>query len=403
MKKICILAIFAVACGMVSAQTSGTSFSGQNKEKNNYISTGMPILQVAPDAISSAMGDAGVASEPDANSAHWNVAKIVQAEGTGGITTTFTPWLRKLGVTDMNLFYLAGFYKINQRHAVGMSLTYFTLGDLQCTDWEGNDRGTFKPNEFALDASYALMVSDGLSIGASFRYLRSDLTNGMNISTDGSASGTTTKAANSFAADIGIYYNREIDAQNEFAVGGFISNLGAKLSYSDDDTQKEFLPTNLRLGARYSYRIDNFNKISVLFDINKLLVPTPPISDTSKNKYYANRTEYNRTSVMKGLFQSFYDAPGGFKEEMQELQLSVGAEYWYSDMFAVRLGYFYENKYKGGRQYFSVGAGIRYNVFGFDFSYLIPTTTISNNPLTNTVRIALSVDFGVKHGKRESK
>ena len=384
---------------MVQAQEKGpnagnTSITGQSKVKNNYISTGMPILLIAPDAISSALGDAGVASTPDANSAHWNNAKFVQSEAKGGITTTYTPWLRHLGVSDMNLLYLGGYYKINKRHAVGASVTYFSLGELQSTDEEGNDRGTFKPNEFALDATYSLLVADGLSIGASFRYIRSDISNGMDIGN------TTTKAANSFAADIGIYYNREIDQQNEFAVGGFISNLGAKLSYSDDDTQKEFLPTNLRLGARYTYHVDNYNKLNVLFDINKLLVPTPPLSDGSK--YYADRTEYNQTNVIKGAIQSFYDAPGGFKEEMQEIQLSLGAEYWYSDMFAARLGYFYENKYKGGRQYLSVGAGIRYNVFGFDFSYLIPTTTISNNPLTHTVRISLSVDFGVKHGVKKN-
>lgn len=397
MKKLNLFILLALVAGMVHGQTTGTgtALTGQSKVKNNYISTGMPILLIAPDAISSALGDAGVASTPDANSSHWNNAKFVQAEGKGGITTTYTPWLRHLGVSDMNLLYLGGYYRINNRHAVGASVTYFSLGELQSTDEEGNDRGTFKPNEFAIDATYSLLVSDGLSIGASFRYIRSDISNGMDIGN------TTTKAANSFAADIGIYYNREIDQQNEFAVGGFISNLGAKLSYSDDDTQKEFLPTNLRLGARYTYHIDNYNKLNVLFDINKLLVPTPPISDTSKNKYYANRTEYNQTNVMKGLIQSFYDAPGGFKEEMQEIQLSLGAEYWYSDMFAARLGYFYENKYKGGRQYLSVGAGIRYNVFGFDFSYLIPTTTISNNPLTHTVRISLSVDFGVKRGAKK--
>lgn len=399
MKKLNLFILLALVAGMVYGQNNSSTIvpplTGQ-QQKSNYISTGMPILLIAPDAISSALGDAGVASTPDANSAHWNNAKFVQAEPKGGITTTYTPWLRHLGVSDMNLLYLGGYYRINNRHAVAASVTYFSLGELQSTDDEGNDRGTFKPNEFALDATYSLLVTDGLSIGASFRYIRSDISNGMDIGN------STTKAANSFAADLGIYYNREIDQQNEFAVGGFISNLGAKLSYSDDDTQKEFLPTNLRLGARYTYHVDSYNKINVLFDINKLLVPTPPLNDSSQNKYYANRTEYNQTNVIKGAIQSFYDAPGGFKEEMQEIQLSLGAEYWYSDMFAARLGYFYENKYKGGRQYLSVGAGIRYNVFGFDFSYLIPTTTISNNPLTHTVRISLSVDFGVKHGVKKN-
>ena len=392
MKKGCIALLATLT--ILSSVCAQTPITGQNTTKrNNYISTGMPVLLIAPDAVSSALGDAGVASTPDAYSAHWNNAKFAQIEGKGGISTTYTPWMRHLGVNDMNLLYLGGYYKINKRHAVAASVTYFSLGSIQSTDDEGNDKGTYHPNELAADASYSLLVADGLSIGATARYIRSDLTNGMTLS-DGN---TTTKAANSIAADIGIYYQKSIDANNEFAVGGFISNLGAKLSYSDDDTEKEFLPANLRIGGRYTYNIDNYNKLNVLLDINKLLVPTPPSNDTSANRFYSNRTEYNRTGVIKGAFQSFYDAPGGFKEEMQEIQLSIGAEYWYSNMFAARLGYFYENKYKGGRQYLTVGAGIRYNIFGFDFSYLIPTTTISNSPLTHTVRISLSVDFGVKH------
>lgn len=396
MKKSFTLIVLLSLIGSICAQT--TPITGQStKNRNNYISTGMPVLLLAPDAVSSALGDAGVASTPDAYSAHWNNAKFAQIENVGGISTTYTPWMRHLGVNDMNLLYLGGYYKINQRHAVAASITYFSLGELQSTDDEGNDKGTYHPNEFAIDATYSLLVSDGLSIGATMRYIRSDLTNGMTLS-DGT---TTTKAANSIAADVGIYYHREIDANNEFAVGGFISNLGAKLSYSDDDTEKEFLPSNLRIGGRYTYNIDSYNKLNVLLDFNKLLVPTPPINDSSANKYYANRTEYNRTPVPKGWFQSFYDAPGGFKEELQEIQLSIGAEYWYSNMFAARIGYFYENKYKGGRQYLSVGAGVRYNIFGLDFSYLIPTSTISNNPLTHTVRISLSVDFGANRKKKD--
>lgn len=385
---------------MAQSPLTGQSDTYHGK-KNNYISTGMPVLLIAPDAVSSALGDAGVASEPDSYSSHWNCAKFAQSKNKGGISTTYTPWLRNLGVSDMNLLYLGGYYKIKERHALGASFTYFSLGEIQSTDGDGNDKGTFHPNELAADVSYALIVTDGLSIGATMRYIRSDLTNGMTIN-DGSGY-TNTKAANSIAADVGIYYEKEIDERQEFAVGGLFSNLGAKLSYSDDDTDNEFLPANLRIGGRYTNRIDNYNKISVLLDFNKLLVPTPPITDGNKtySKYYNDNAEYHNTGVIKGAFQSFYDAPGGFKEEMQEIQISVGAEYWYSEMFAARIGYFYENPHKGGRQYVSLGAGIRYNIFGFDLSYIIPTTKISNNPLTNTVRISLSVDFGKKDKKGE--
>ena len=379
---------------MVLSVKAQTPITGQNTQRSNWISTGMPVLLLAPDATASGLGDAGVASTPDAYSAHWNNAKFVQSDLNGSISTTYTPWMRHLGVNDMNLLYLGGFYKINNRHAVALSATYFSLGEIQRTDDEGNDCGTFHPNEFAIDASYSILVTDGLSLGATVRYIRSDLTNGMTLF-DGSGY-SSTKVANSIAADLGIYYQKEIDQQQEFAVGGFISNLGAKLRYSDDDTDNEFLPANLRLGARYTYNVDSYNKVNVLFDVNKLLVPTPITPGDSASKYYANRAEYHRTGVISGAIKSFYDAPLGFKEEMQELQLSAGVEYWYNGMFAARLGYFYENKYKGGRQYLTVGAGIRYNIFAFDFSYLIPTTTISNNPLTNTLRISLSVNFGKK-------
>lgn len=380
MKKLGFLTLLTALCTTLSAQYSEL---GQEK---NFISTGLPIILIAPDAISSGMGDVGAATTPDAYSAHWNNAKLAFIDGTAGVYTTYTPWLRKLKVGDMNLFYLAGYYRINERSTAAASLTYFTLGDIDNTDIDGNKITTLHPNEFTIDASYALKLSDNLSLGATGRFLRSDLTNGQTIS-DGS-SNTATQAANSLAADIGIYYQQAIDKTQDFALGAFISNLGAKLSYSNDDNDKEFLPTNLRIGGRYTNRIDEYNKISVMLDFNKLLVPTPPLrNDTTAWK------DYNQIGVIEGALRSFGDAPGGLQEELQEIQISAGAEYWYSETFAVRAGYFFEHANKGGRQYATVGVGIRYSYFTGDFSYLIPTTTISTNSLANTIRVSIGLDM----------
>ena len=385
-----------IALAAIAGAQSGnnTNWTGQNTDNKNYISTGMPILLIAPDAVSSGMGDAGVASTPDLYSAHWNNAKFAFIDGTMGVGLTYTPWLRNLHVGDMNLFYLSGYYRINKRSAAAASLTYFTLGDIDNTDEDGQTLQTLHPNEFAFDATYALQLSDHLSLGASGRFIRSDLTNGAIISNG--TENTETHAANSLAADLGIYYQTEVAKGQDIAFGAMMSNLGAKLSYSDDNNQKEFLPANLRLGGRYTNRIDDYNKISVLLDANKLLVPTRPY--TRDNEHYPTRyaydlTEYNNIGPVAGALQSFIDAPGGFSEEMQEVQLSVGAEYWYAETFAARAGYFFEHANKGGRQYATVGFGLRYNIFAFDLSYLIPTTKISTSPLANTIRIGLTLEL----------
>ena len=388
-----LLFLLAMLCPLATRAQSAQQSPALTGQTKNYISTGMPILLIAPDAVSAGLGDANVAYEPNAYSAHWNNAKYAFIDQKFGGSITYTPWLKNLGIGDMKLLYLGGFSRINDRSAFGASITYFSLGEIDSRDGEGNSQGIFKPNEFAIDATYSLKISDNLALGATGRYIRSDLTNGMDVN-DGSGY-TTTKAANSVAADIGLYYENKIDKTQEFALGAFISNLGAKLSYSDDDNDKEFLPANFRFGGRYSNALDKFNKINILLDFNKLLVPTPPITDggVTYSDYYANRLEYNNTGVIQGALQSFYDAPGGFKEELQEIQISAGAEYWYNDFFAVRAGYFFEHANKGGRQYFTIGLGIRYNKLGFDVAYLVPTTKIGNNPLTNTLRIALSIGF----------
>ncbi|MBP5526908.1 MAG: type IX secretion system outer membrane channel protein PorV [Bacteroidales bacterium] len=386
MKKLTLLTILTLLGCNLWAQTS---WLGQSSNQN-YISTGMPILLIAPDAVSSGMGDVGAATTPDAYSAHWNNAKFAFVEGTMGISTTFTPWLRNLKVGDMNLLYLGGYHRINKRSTVAASLTYFSLGDIDMTDIEGNKVTDLHPNEFAFDASYALMLSDNLSLGATGRFMRSDLTNGQTIN-DGSGN-SETHAANSLAADIGLYYQRLVSRNEEIALGAFISNLGAKLRYSEDNNNQEFLPANLRVGGRYTNRIDDYNKVSVMVDINKLLVPTPNFRTYSTDSLQS-LTDYNNIGVVAGALQSFGDAPGGINEELQELQLSMGAEYWYAETFAVRAGYFFEHANKGGRQYATVGFGLRYNFFSFDFSYLVPTSRLSNNPLTNTIRITLSMDL----------
>ena len=383
---VCALTLSLTLSNAINAQDGRTT--GQNK---NYISTGMPILLIAPDAVSSALGDAGAASLPDVYSAHWNNAKFAFIDGNVGFSTTYTPWLRHLNVSDMNLLYLGGYYRINPRNTIAASLTYFSLGEIQSTDYEGNSLGTMNPNEFDFDVTYAMKLNDELSLGATGRFIQSDLTNGQILS-DGS-SYVTTKPARSLAADLGVYWQHPIDQEQDLALGAFISNMGAKLSYSNDDTRKEFLPTNLRLGGRYTNQLDDYNEISVLLDFNKLLVPTPPSNDVSQNKYYKDKTEYYQTGVMRGAIQSFYDAPGGLTEELHEIQISAGVEYWYKQTLAARAGYFFEHDTKGGRQYATFGFGLRYNIMQFDLSYLVPTTSFSSNPLTNTIRISLTINL----------
>jgi len=384
-RVILFTSVFAFT-GNAMAQYNNNVATGQS---NNYIHTGIPILQIAPDAISGALGDAGAAYEPNAYSAHWNNAKLAFAPMDMSISTTYTPWLRKLD-SEMNFLYLGAYKRINKRSTVGASLTYFTLGKIDHTDDQGNQRGEFRPNEFAIDVTYSMKLSDYMALGATARFIHDDLTQGLEVEQ------MTTKPANGLAADVGLYYQQDIDKNQQVAGALTISNLGSKLSYSDDDTENEFLPANIRIGGRYTYEVDEYNKINVLLDLNKLLVPTPPLwnsSDSTWSGLYDNLTDYNQTSSVMGALQSFYDAPGGFGEELREISLSLGAEYWYSNAFAARLGYFYEHKTKGARQYLTLGVGFRAKRLEFDFSYLVPTSNFSNNPLANTLRVSLTYNI----------
>lgn len=357
-------------------------------EGARVISTGVPLLLIAPDSRSGAMGDVGVATSPDANSIHFNAAKLAFVEDKAGVSFSYTPWLRDL-VGDIDLSYLSAFYKINERSAVGGSLTYFSLGNIDFYDIAGENKGNFKPNEFALDLAYSMKLSDNFAASVTGRYIRSDLTQGQNVGT------TSTHAANAFGTDIGIYYEKSIGTEDEegsnksYAIGLQIANLGSKISYSQA-IDKEFQPANLRLGGRYTMDFNQFNTVSFLLDFNKLLVPTPAIYDDSTGAIVEGID--NNVGVMQGVFQSFYDAPNGFKEEMQEINISVGAEWIYNKFLYVRGGFFYENPKKGGRQYMTFGGGFKYNIMRLDIAYLIPTVG-NNHPLKNTLRLSLSFDF----------
>ena len=358
--------------------------TGKVLDGNRIISTGVPLLLIAPDSRAGAMGDVGAASKPDANSIHWNAAKLSFMEKQAGMTFTYTPWLREL-VSDIKLMYLSAYYRLDERNTLGASLTYFSLGTIDFFDEGGLQTGTYKPNEFAFDVAYSMKLSENLSMSLTGRYIRSDLTQGQNVGT------TSTHAANAGAADLGLYYQNKINLEmpSEYAFGVQISNLGSKISYSDN-MESSFLPANLRIGGRYSMDFDQFNNLSVMADFNKLLVPTPPVYDGEGNIFAGKDPN---VGVLQGAIQSFYDAPNGFKEELQEISMSLGLEYWYNKILAVRAGYFYEAKNKGARKYLTLGAGLRYNVMGLDISYLISTSALNNNPLKNTLRVSLSFDL----------
>ncbi len=351
---------------------------------NNPIITAVPSLSIAPDARAGAMGDVGAATTPDVNSQYWNAAKYVFMESDAGLSLSYTPWLRKL-VSDIDLLYLSGYWKFDQQQALSTSLRYFSLGQIILTNQLGDEFSRAQPNELAFDAAYSRKLSDKLSASATLRFIYSDLNNGIN-QIDG---GIDMYPGASFAADIAAYYRTPIAVENTdgtLALGVNISNIGSKISYDEFQTSN-FIPTNLRIGGSFDYPIDTYNKISVSADLNKLLVPT-------LNNMTA--AEYSSLSTLPGIFRSFTDAPGGFKEEMSEIMWSVGAEYAYNNQFFVRGGYYNESQYKGNRKYFTAGAGFKLNVFTLDAGYVISTS--QTNPLDQTLRFTLSFDlFGLKN------
>lgn len=351
----------------------------------NIISTPVSFLTISPDSRSAALGDAGVALKPDANANYWNPAKLAWMEEDMGASISYAPWLRKL-VNDMSLSYLSGYKKIRKEEAVGVYLSYFNLGQMEFRDKDNQPLGTKKPYELAIGGNYSRKLSRVLSVSLGLKYIYSNLTGGVDISTNGVT--TQTKPGKSAAADIGIYYNNEVVIGGrifDLGLGGTITNLGGKISYTNTGAS-DFIPTNLRLGTALTTEIDAYNKITFLLDFNKLMVPTPPIYNRTTGDIAAGKDPDR--SFISGVFGSFADAPGGFSEEVKEFMVSTGVEYWYTDFLAARAGYFYESQLKGDRKYFTVGLGIVYESLGFDFAYLIPKGR--SNPLQDTLRFTLT-------------
>jgi hypothetical protein len=379
-----------IACGSAKGQSLTT---GQ-ETIYNPISTAVPFLTITPDSRHGAMGNTGAATSPDANAQYLNPSKYAFAEDKWGVSASYTPWLRKL-VNDINLAYVAGFRRLNNNQAIGASLRYFSMGDIALEDINGTNLGNISPNEFALDFSYSRKLSDYYSGGIAFRYIRTDLNGGM--------SQQSYTPGNAVAADVSFFYTRRWEGGYQpktFAWGVDFSNIGSKISYNGGQT-KEFLPANMRLGAAFTNEFDEVNSLSFSLDVNKLLVPTPlPAAENSNTGGVVVLTDSrSNESVMEGIFSSFTDAPGGFKEELQEYTVSAGLEYFYNKRFALRTGYFNEAQNKGNRKFFTAGAGIKLSICSIDFSYLIPVR--QNNPLANTIRFTIS--FSPEALKKETK
>ncbi len=402
MKSLFALTIVPVILMLTSFQVSAQNYGGDllGQRSINTISTAVPFLMIAPDARAGALGDAGVSSSPDVNSMHWNPAKYAFMEENMGIAMNYTPWLRAL-VPDINLSYLAGFYRLDDLQTIAFSLKYFTLGEINFTDEVGNFLFPVKPNEFSLDVAYARRLGENISGAVTGRFIYSNLTQGQ------MAGGMETQAGISFAADVSAYYNRELswDTPTIFAAGINISNMGNKITYTED-INADFIPINLRFGPSLTFDLDDFNQLSLMVDFNKLLVPTPPIyaRDDDGRVIVGDDGEFvieegrdpNR-SVVSGMLGSFSDAPGGFSEELNEFTISTGIEYWYDQQFALRGGYFHEHASKGNRKYFTVGVGLKYNVFGLDFAYVIPVA--QRSPLENVLRFSLTFDFAAMQAR----
>ena len=385
-----IVAVVLLFLGFITVASAQPDLLG----RENAITTTVPFLMISPDARGGAMGDVGAATTPDANSGHWNCAKFAFIEKPGAVSLTYTPWLRQL-VDGVSISYLSGYARVNKRSVIAGSLRYFSLGTINYTDDQGMSLGSFNPNEFAVDGFYSTQLSRHFSMGVGIRFIYSNLI--------GNLTTINTKPGIAGAADLGMYYTNDYRLKNkkdlDYAIGMAITNIGNKITYTSD-RQRDFIPINLRLGGSTGYQVDDYNYLSFALDFNKLLVPTPPLyaidTLTGKIKVVAGEAvvaygRNNDVGVLQGMYQSFYDAPNGFKEEMQEVTISAGMEWWYQKQFAVRAGYFHESKNKGNRKYMTFGIGVRYKVFGLDVSYL--TGLGQRNPLQNTLRFSLLFDF----------
>ncbi len=377
----------------LSAQTwnpaKGCIVDASGECLQNTILTALPFLRINPDTRSGGLGDAGVALTTDPNAMHHNAARLAWSEKNMGISATYSPWLRNLGIDDIYLLYLSGYYKIDKFQTAGLAVRYFSLGKIDFRDENGNDIGTGQPNEFEIAAAYSRKLSDVFSASLTAKFAYSNLATGKTV---GAYDITSAKT---FGADLGFLYRNKLGQsgrRNYLNVGLAITNIGSKVTYIKG-LVKDFIPTNMALGAAYEMNFDDYNSLTTTLEINKLLIPTPrkpndSLYDVDNNKI----ADYREKSLFEGIFGSFGDAPGGFTEELQELMYSIGLEYWYDKQFAVRMGYFHEHALKGNRKYLTLGCGVKYNVFGLNLSYLVPTTN-NRSPLANTIRFSISYDF----------
>ena len=387
MKKI-TASLLILASAFTYAQDLGSNNTDKDYTKSNPILTGAPFLRIPPDARAGGLGDQGVATSADNYSQYWNAAKFAFAPDYSGVAFTYTPYMNSLtnDVFLLNASYYT-FLGQDERSTLAASIYYFNMGEIELNDLVGVYTGMAKPNEFSIDLSYGLRLTDNYSMAVTGRFIRSDLFNGFDDA--------TVQPANTFAVDIAGYYQSETMDTNNFEGklrGGFqISNIGPKLDYSNSEENASYLPTTLRLGVGYDFKFDDYNKVGITTEFSKLLVPTPQYEYDEEgnitNSYIPNK------GVMEGIFSSFGDAPGGGSEELKEITYSVGAEYSYNDALFIRAGYFHESPMKGDRQHLTLGLGLKYNAFAFNASYLIPMSN-TNNALENTLRFGIAWNFG---------
>jgi hypothetical protein len=378
----CVFSLTAVGVGSFAqlvqpgTQTNGSAY--------NNIITGVPFLLIIPDARAAGMGDAGVTVQPDGNAMAINPSKLAFLDKKYGISLSYSPWLKNL-VPDVSLTYLSGYYKPDAQTAIAGSLRYFNLGEIQLTDVNQQDLGIYSPSELAADVTYARRFDEAFSLGTTLRYIYS------NISASSASGGPQTHAGSAVAVDVSAYFKKPtyfLGSDAIVSAGINLSNIGTKIGYNDASSQF-FLPANLKIGAASTFLIDDYNQFTFALDFNKLMVPTQPRYDVNGSIIAGRNPD---RSVPASIFGSFSDAPGGFKEELQEVSIAAGMEYWYSQQFAFRTGYFYENPAKGNRRYLTVGAGLKYNVFNIDFAYLLANS--QKSALANTLRFTLLFNFG---------
>lgn len=400
MTKKTLLSTFLISISVLCGYAQNFDFENPKTPYLNPITTAVPSLLISPDSRGSGMGDMGVASSSDINSQHHNAAKYVFNKSVFGISISYSPWLKEL-VGDIDLAYVAGFVKLSERDAIAVSLRYFSMGAIQFTDYFGYPIGPERnPHEYAIDFSYSRKFSDAFSMAITPRFIYSNLASNVEVG------GIDMKPGMAGAADVAFFYEQDFKSlkyENQTIRAGLVvSNIGNKISYTNGSLNRDFLPTNLRLGVSYTLGFDKYNKLSIIGEASKLLVPTNPVKLTDElgtvltnpdgsYQYYGIGMNPQNIGVFQGMMRSFYDAPGGFNEEMREIIWAIGAEYAYNDLFMLRAGTFFENKNKGNRKFGEIGIGLKYNVFNIDVSYLFTFT--QHNPLENTLRFTLAFNF----------